>query len=70
MRFISILVLFTFGVSSLLSTLNDTSVENVDVEDSFQFFLETEFSSTLYVHITLATDTEAESPFSVQLVQC
>ena len=70
MRFISILVLFTFRVSSLLSTLNDTSVDILDVEGSFQFFLEVEFSSPLYVHIILATDTKAESPFSVQLVQC
>ena len=70
MCFISILVLFTFGVSSLLSTLNDTSVDILDVKGSFQFFLEVEFSSPLYVHIILATDTEAESPFSVQLVQC
>ena len=56
-------------VSSLLSTLNDTSVDIVDVESSFQFFLEVEFSSPLYVHITLATDTEAESPCYVKLLQ-
>ena len=51
-------VLFALKVSSLLSPLNDTSIDIVDDKGSFQFFLEGEFTSTLYVHVTLATDTE------------
>ena len=63
-------VFFTLRVSSLLSPLNDASVDFVDGMVSFQFSLEAEFTSHLYVHITLATDTEAESPCFAQLLQC
>ena len=62
--------IFTLQVPSLLLPLNDISVEMVDVEGSFQFSLEAEFKSLLYVHITLATDTEAEAPCFAQLLQC
>ena len=57
-------------MSLLLSQLNDTSADIVDVEGSSQFSLEAEFKSFLYVHITLATETEAESSCFVQLLQC
>ena len=52
-------VLVTLTVSSLLLSLNDTSVDIADVEGSFNFSLETELNSPLYVYITLAADTEA-----------
>ena len=42
----------------------------VDDEVSFQFCPKAEFTSPLCVHITLATDTEAESPCLAQLIQC
>ena len=54
-------VLFTLIVSFLLSPLNDASADIFDDEGSFQFSPEAAFTSTLYVHITLTTDTEAES---------
>ena len=41
-----------------------------DVEGSFQFSLEVEFKSPLYFHITLATDTEGETPCLGQMLQC
>ena len=63
-------VLFTLRVSSLLSPLNDVSVDIVGDEGSFQFSPEAEFASPLYVHINLATDTEAESLCFAQLPQC
>ena len=47
-------------ISSLLSLLNAISVDIVDDEGSFQFSPEAEFTSPLCVHITRATDTEAE----------
>ena len=63
-------VLFSLRVSSLLFSLNDVSVDLVDDEGSFQFSPEAEFKRPLYVHITLATDTEAEAPCFTQLLQC
>ena len=63
-------ILFTLRVSSLLSPLNDASGDIVDEEASFQFSPEAEFTSPLYVHITLATNTEAESPCFKQTLQC
>ena len=62
--------LFTLRVFSLLSLLNDASVDILDDETSFQFSPEAIFISPLYIHITLATDTEAESPCFAQLLQC
>ena len=50
---------------SLLSLLNDASVDITDDEEFFQFFPEAEFTSHLYCHVTRATETEAES-----LLQC
>ena len=55
-------VLFTLRVSSLLSPLNDASVDIVDDEGS----PEAEFKSPLLVHITFATET----PCLGQLLQC
>ena len=52
------------------SPLNDASGDIVDDEISFQFSSEDKFTSPLYVHITLATYTEAESPCFAQLLQC
>ena len=40
-----------------------------DDESSFEFFLKAEFTSHLYVHITLATDTEAPASCFAQLLQ-
>ena len=60
---------FTLRFSSLRSSLNDASIDIVD-EGFFQFFPEAEFTSLLYVYITLATDTEAESLCFAQLLQC
>ena len=57
-------------MSSPLSLINDASVDIVDDEGLFQFSSEAEFTSPLYVHITLATDSEAESPYFAQLLQC
>ena len=56
--------LFTLGVSLLLSLLNDASVDIVVEEDSFQFSPEAKFTLHLCVHVTLATDTEAKSPYN------
>ena len=42
----------------------------VDVESSFQFSPDAEFISLLYVHITLASDTEPESLCFPQLPLC
>ena len=49
-------------VSSILSLLNDASVDIVDNEGSLEFSPKAGFTSLLYVHIALATDTEVESP--------
>ena len=49
--------------------MHAVSVDNVDDEGSFQISHEAEFTSTLYVHITLLADTEAGSPSSAQLLQ-
>ena len=62
-------VLFKLRVSSLLSTLNDASVDIVDDEDSFEFSFEAEFILPLYFHITLVRDTEPESLCLAQLLQ-
>ena len=63
-------VLFKLRVSSLLSTLNDASVDIVDDEDSFQFSAEAEFTLPLYFHITLAKkDAEPESLCLARLLQ-
>ena len=62
-------VLFKLRVSSLLSTLNDASVDIVDDEDSFQFSSEAEFTLPLYFHITLAKDAEPESLCLARLLQ-
>ena len=63
-------VLFPLRVSSLLSLLNDAFVDIADDEGSFQFSPEVEFASALYIHSTLATDVEKESPSFPQLLQC
>ena len=47
-------------VSSLKTSLNDASVDIVDDEGSLEVSSKAEFLSPLYVHITLATDTEVE----------
>ena len=59
--------LFALRVFSLLSPLNDASVDIVDGEDSCQFSSEVEVALDLYVHITLPTGTEAESLCFAQL---
>ena len=47
-------------VSLLKTSLNDASVDIVDDEGSLEVSPKAEFLSPLYVHITLATDTEVE----------
>ena len=47
-------------VSPLLSLLNNVSVDVAEDESSFQFSPEAKFTSSLYVHIIFAADTEAE----------
>ena len=42
------------------TSLIDASVDIVDDEGSLEVFPKAEFLSPFYVHITLATDTEAE----------
>ena len=63
---------FTLRVSSLLSPLNDASVDIVYDEGSFQFSPEAEFTSPLYICVNLSTDTEAESScfLRLQLPNC
>ena len=63
-------VLFTLRFSSLLSPLNDASVDIVDNEGSLQFSREAELASPSYVHISLAADTDAELLCFTQLPQC
>ena len=63
-------VSFTLSVSSLLSPLNDTALDIVDYEGSFYFSPELEFISPSNVHITLVTDTIAESTCLEKLLQC
>ena len=46
----------------LITSSNDTSVDIVDDEGSFEFSPKAEFTSPLYVLITHAADTEATSP--------
>ena len=62
-------VLFTLYVSSLLSPLNDASVDIAD-KGYFQFSPEIEFTSPLYVHLTLAADIAVESLCFAQLLRC
>ena len=46
------------------------SVDFTDDMGSCQFSTEAKFTSLLYFHITLATDTEAESLWFATLLQC
>ena len=55
--------LFTLRASLLLSSSNDSSANIVDDEGSFEFPPNVEFTSSLYVHITLATNTEAAASY-------
>ena len=59
-------------VSSLLSSLNDVSVDIADDEGSFKFSPKAEFTSHLHFHlyVTLAINRETESPHFAQLLQC
>ena len=45
---------------SLLTPLNDASVDIVDEEGSLSFYPEAEFTPFLYIHIPIATETEAK----------
>ena len=49
-------VLFKLRASSLLSTLNDASVDTADDGGYFQYSPKAKFAIPLYVHITFATD--------------
>ena len=54
---------------TLLSPLYDAFDDIVDDECSFQFSPEAEFTSPAYVHVTLATNNQAELPCFAQLRQ-
>ena len=47
--------------SLLLSSSNDVSANTVDDESFFKFSPKAEFASPLYVHITLAIDTNSKT---------
>ena len=47
--------------SLLLSSSNDVSANTVDDESFFEFSPKVEFASPLYVHITLAIDTNSKA---------
>ena len=61
-------MLFKLRVSSLLSPLNNVSLDIADDDSSFQFSLEAQLTSSLQVHITFARNTEAESLCFAQLL--
>ena len=62
-------ILFTLRASLLLSSSsNDVSADISDDEGSFEFFLKAEFTSHMYIHITLAIDTEAAASCFAQLL--
>ena len=63
-------ILFTLRASLLLlSSSNDVSAHISVDEGSFEFFLKVEFTSHMYVHITLAIGTEAAASCFPQLLQ-
>ena len=51
-------------------TINDASVGIVDDEGNFQFSPKATFTSTFYIHITLAADTKRRILRFAQLRQC
>ena len=61
--------LYTLRVSLLLSSSNNVSADTVDDEGSFELPSKAEFTSQLYVQITLATDTDATASYFAQLLQ-
>ena len=60
--------LYTSRAFILLSLANDVSVATVDERDSFEFSSKVDFTSPLYVYITLATDTDAAAMRLAQLL--
>ena len=62
-------ILVTLRAYFILLSSNDASADISDGEGSFDFSLKTEFTSHLYVHVTLATDTEAATSCFAQLLQ-
>ena len=58
--------LFILRGSLLLTSLKNASVDILGHEGSFEFSPTAQFTSPLYVHITLATDTKPESPHFTQ----
>ena len=62
-------ILVTLRASFILLSSNDASADISDDEGSFDFSLKTEFTSHLYVHVTLVTDTEAATSCFAQLLQ-
>ena len=53
----------------IFCAVNDTSVDIVEDESSFETSPKAEYISTLYVHITLPKDTEAEPPHFLEHVR-
>ena len=69
--FLLLQISFIYIISFFITiTIKWCSVDIVDEEGYFEFPPEAEFTSLLYIHITTATDTEAESPCFAQLLQC
>ena len=62
-------ILFTLRAFLLLSSSNDASADIVMMLVLLSWFFKAEFTSLLYVHITLAKDTEAEALCFAQLLQ-
>ena len=67
---ISSKTLYGLSASLLLSSSNDVSAETVDDEGGcFEFSPKAEFISSLYIHVTVATDTDAAAFCYAQLLQ-
>ena len=63
-------ILFTLRASLLLSSSsNDVSDDISEDEGSFEIFLNTEFTSHMYLHIALAIEADAASSCFAQLLQ-
>ena len=62
-------ILVKLRASFILLSSNDASADISDGDSSFYFSLKTEFTSHLYVYVTLVTDTEAATSCFAQLLQ-
>ena len=62
-------ILVTLRASFILLSSNDASADISDGDGSFDFSLKTEFTSHLYIHVTLVIDTETATSYFAQLLQ-